>query len=106
MSITIDTVEAREARIAAYEAPLRARAEATRQEALRWHWVSEAWHNDKSPAFARGTPEPSRYWMPETFMLDDIKTLLYDDAPTRHHAGYSPPSTYHRGCRHDRLLNV
>lgn len=78
------TVDEREARIAAAEAPIRARAEATRREASRWYWVMERWHNDPTPVFMRGTSEPTRYTIdaPDKMFLAQVRALSQLTIPT------------------------
>ena len=88
MARSTGTVEEREARIAAYEAPILARVAAIRREAARWHWVVESWHNASIPAFMRKDGPPERYWMPKTMFLEDVRDALYQGEDNRHRLGY------------------
>ena len=87
---TTNQTAAREALIAAFEAPIRARAERSRTEAARWHWVTEAWYTDRTPLWMRKLLDPERFIIeaPNDMMLQQVRTMLYADIPTRHHLGY------------------
>lgn len=55
-----------------------ARAEATRIDAARWHWVHCAWYDDQTPLFLRGGQlAPERFHFPKDgqFLLDQIRAL-------------------------------
>lgn len=89
------TIEEREARIAAAEAPIRARADQSQKDAESYRWVYEAYYS-QSDWQSRTTP-PDRYILPEHTLLQEVWDVLYDHGTTNRHAlGYIAPTRHRR----------